>query len=75
MRKLENVKNRISKGLSGGGNQLRQPYLEAFRDEFDLNLPPNVEHIHNFAWYIGNHPGISEDDVLQLVEKVNDAIH
>jgi len=72
---LKMSKIEFRRGLSGGGNQLRQPYLEAFRNEFDLNLFPNVEHIHNFAWYIGNHPGISEDDVLHLVEKVNDAIH
>jgi CDP-6-deoxy-D-xylo-4-hexulose-3-dehydrase len=44
------------RGLSGGGNQLRQPYL---RKTPGLPLPESMkvtDHIHHYAWYIGNYP-------------------
>lgn len=57
------------KGLSGGGNQCRQPYLK------HLNLNPkdfpNVEHIHDYAWYIGNYPGIPKEKILRLCDYLN----
>ncbi len=46
------------RGLSGGGNQLRQPYLRRLPG---IDLPeslPNVDHVHHFGWYIGNYPDI-----------------
>ena len=46
------------RGLSGGGNQLRQPYLKNFPGIPHPNLYPNVEHVHNYGWYIGNYPEI-----------------
>ena len=48
------------RGLSGGGNQLRQPYLKRVQGIPKPELFPNVEHIHNFSWYIGNYPDIDE---------------
>jgi CDP-6-deoxy-D-xylo-4-hexulose-3-dehydrase len=47
------------RGLAGGGNQLRQPYL---RNMPGIPLPeslPEVDHVHNFSWYIGNYPELS----------------
>ena len=49
------------RGLSGGGNQLRQPYL---RDNGKYPRPeslPNVDHIHNYGWYLGNYPELDND--------------
>jgi len=59
------------RGLSGGGNQLRQPYLAEHVKSLDLADFPNVEHVHHFGWYIGNHPGITNDDVDRLSEVLN----
>jgi len=54
------------RGLSGGGNQLRQPYLR--RKE---NLPPPesmpvTDHVHHYAWYIGNYPELSAEQINWL---------
>ena len=46
------------RGLSGGGNQLRQPYLRKKLGMPDPTTLPNVDHVHNFGWYLGNYPNI-----------------
>ncbi len=46
------------RGLSGGGNQLRQPYLRRLPNSPAPESLPNVDHVHHFAWYIGNYPDI-----------------
>ena len=58
------------RGLSGGGNQLRQPY---FKNNFDINFDEfdNVEHVHNFSWYIGNYFGITKDKIDILLNLIN----
>ena len=48
------------RGLSGGGNQLRQPYLRRLSNMPDPKSLPNVDHVHHFGWYIGNYPGLEE---------------
>ena len=48
------------RGLSGGGNQLRQPYLRRLSNMPDPTSLPNVDHVHHFGWYIGNYPGLDE---------------
>ena len=59
------------RGLSGGGSQVRQPYLQAHLGEVRPTDFPNVDHVHHFGWYIGNHPGITEADVDRLCEILN----
>lgn len=59
------------RGLSGGGNQLRQPFLkphvpQGFHKEF-----PEVEHVHFYGFYIGNYPHLSEERILQLCKLLN----
>ena len=44
------------RGSSGGGNQLRQPYLKQFLKHYSLSDFPETEHIHFFGWYLGNFP-------------------
>ena len=50
------------RGLSGGGNQMRQPF---FKSQFEIHYDeyPNIEHIHNFSWYIGNYPSLEIDKI------------
>ena len=57
------------RGLSGGGNQMRQPY---FRNR-DINFDefPNIEHVHNFGWYIGNYPSLDMDKIKGLITLLN----
>ena len=61
------------RGLSGGGNQLRQPYLKKSGLYPSPELFPNVEHIHNYSWYIGNYPDLSEDFYSDFKAAINKA--
>tara|TARA_R110000823_G_scaffold23546_4_gene70229 strand:- start:378 stop:1352 length:975 start_codon:yes stop_codon:yes gene_type:complete len=57
------------RGLSGGGNQLRQPY---FRDKnIDYADFKNVDHVHNFSWYIGNYPSLEIEKIDNLIGVLN----
>jgi CDP-6-deoxy-D-xylo-4-hexulose-3-dehydrase len=54
------------RGLSGGGNQLRQPYLKNLTG---LPKPETLEvadHIHHFSWYIGNYPDLDQAKIIHL---------
>ena len=59
------------RGLSGGGNQLRQPF---FKSKFEISYDefPNVEHIHNFSWYIGNYPTLEREKLDNLIRLLNE---
>ena len=59
------------RGLSGGGNQLRQPY---FKDK-DINYDnfKNVDHVHNFSWYVGNYPSLEIEKIDHLIRVLNEA--
>ena len=56
-------------GTAGGGNQARQPYLEGY-DVIKHDLK-NVDHIHDYGLYIGNHPELVEEQIINLCEKLN----
>ena len=51
---FENIleKNNIEfrRGNAGGGNQMRQPYLEGILKKIDFKKFPVVEHIHDFGY-------------------------
>ena len=61
------------RGLSGGGNQLRQPY---FKKNFDINYDDfqNVDHVHNFSWYIGNYPTLEQEKIDTLINILNNEL-
>lgn len=60
-------------GTAGGGNQARQPYLEKY-DFVEHNLD-NVNHIHDYGLYIGNHPELDKKEILNLTNKLNGVIY
>lgn len=67
---LRAMKVEFRRGMSGGGNQLRQPYLrkkfgEKFRDF------PVVEHVHFFGYYIGNYPDLEPENIRVLCRALN----
>ena len=57
------------RGLSGGGNQMRQPFFKSIYQDFSDY--PVIEHIHNFSWYIGNYPGLEKEKINFLLEILN----
>jgi CDP-6-deoxy-D-xylo-4-hexulose-3-dehydrase len=72
--KVESVlkENRIEfrRGLSGGGNQLRQPY---FKENYSINYDDfkNTDHIHHFSWYVGNYPTLEKEKINTLINILN----
>ena len=59
------------RGSAGGGNQLRQPYLKNIVPKDYWKQFPNTEHIHHFAWYIGNYPGLGKDKIKEICGVLN----
>lgn len=68
--KLIELKVEFRRGLSGGGNQLRQPYLQNII-KWDPKNFPNVEHVHFNSWYLGNYPSLSKNKIEEVVENLN----
>jgi len=59
------------RGSSGGGNQLRQPYLRKILPKKEYEKYPEVEHIHFYGYYIGNYPELEEQKILSLCNLLN----
>lgn len=71
MAALRKARVEFRRGSAGGGNQLRQPYArELFRDARPEQFP-ELEHLHFFGMYIGNYPGLTQRDILDLCSLVN----
>jgi CDP-6-deoxy-D-xylo-4-hexulose-3-dehydrase len=59
------------RGTSGGGNQLRQPYLRGIVEPEDLRRFPRVDHVHFYGFYIGNYPELERDRIAALCDMLN----
>lgn len=54
------------RGSSGGGNQLRQPYLKKIVPKGEWEKYPEIEHVHFYGYYIGNYTGLKKQKILSL---------
>ena len=70
MEAMENVGVEFRRGTSGGGNQLRQPYLRRLLGDEYKNYS-RVDHIHFFGFYIGNYPDLEPEKIDQLCKMLN----
>lgn len=59
------------RGTSGGGNQLRQPYLKDIVPRESWKQFPQVDHVHFYGFYIGNYPSLKKSQILALCELLN----
>lgn len=61
------------RGNAGGGNQLRQPYLDGIAPpKADIpRLFPVIDHIHFFGFYVGNYPTLDETRIRWLCGILN----
>jgi CDP-6-deoxy-D-xylo-4-hexulose-3-dehydrase len=64
----EKVEYRL--GTAGGGNQALQPYLKFYNHRVEGELP-NVNYIHHYALYIGNHTDLTSSQIINLCSKLN----
>jgi CDP-6-deoxy-D-xylo-4-hexulose-3-dehydrase len=67
---LEEEKIEYRLGTAGGGNQALQPYLKKFNHKIEGNLPV-ANYIHSNSLYIGNHPELTEKQIINLCKKLN----
>lgn len=68
---LREAKVEFRRGTSGGGNQLRQPYLRRLLPDGEHAKFPNTEHVHFYGYYIGNYPELQEQKIKGLCELLN----
>ena len=75
--KFERVlrKNKIEfrRGTAGGGNQLRQPYLQRIIKVNKLKIKDfkNADIIHFYGYYIGNYPSLKKEKILKICNILN----
>jgi CDP-6-deoxy-D-xylo-4-hexulose-3-dehydrase len=62
-------------GTAGGGNQLRQPYLQRLLGDLDLADYPQVEQVHFYGFYIGNYPELPRRKIETLCRILNQLPH
>jgi CDP-6-deoxy-D-xylo-4-hexulose-3-dehydrase len=71
MRTLKAHGVEFRRGTSGGGNQLRQPFVRNRLGDQPLENYPEVDHIHFYGFYIGNYPELAPEKIHQLCELLN----
>jgi CDP-6-deoxy-D-xylo-4-hexulose-3-dehydrase len=78
---FEKIKNNLKKnkiefraGSIGGGNQIRQPYLNNFRKKSNFKDYKITEHIHFFSLYIGNYPELKKYQIKFICNVINQSI-
>jgi len=71
---LRRARVEFRRGLSGGGNQLRQPYLKKLYPSINSADFPIVDHIHFFSWYIGNFPQLEKFKIVSICSVLNQAV-
>ena len=73
--KLENtMKNNnieFRKGMAGGGNQLLQPYIQKYINKYKKNNFKEINHIHQFGYYIGNYPDLKKTKIEKICKILN----
>jgi CDP-4-dehydro-6-deoxyglucose reductase, E1 len=72
METLRHHRIEFRRGSAGGGNQLRQPYLRERVGDIDFGSYPAVEHIHFYGFYLGNYPGLPDEDIVDLTRLLNE---
>jgi CDP-6-deoxy-D-xylo-4-hexulose-3-dehydrase len=58
-------------GTAGGGNQANQPYLDNYPYKISGELDV-VNYIHSNSLYIGNHSDLTDEQIINLVKRLND---
>lgn len=68
---LNEAKIEYRRGTSGGGSQIRQPYVRQIMKDLVPEQFPEVDHIHFYGFYIGNYPDLEVEKIHSLVNLLN----
>jgi CDP-6-deoxy-D-xylo-4-hexulose-3-dehydrase len=70
MERMSENKIEFRRGTSGGGNQLRQPYLKPLINSRPEDFP-RVDHVHFYGFYLGNYPDLKKETIDTICNIVN----
>ena len=70
-KKMKSFNIEFRRGNAGGGNQLRQPYLQKYTKNINLKKFKNVEHVHFYGYYIGNYPSLTNTKIIKICKILN----
>jgi CDP-6-deoxy-D-xylo-4-hexulose-3-dehydrase len=62
------------RGTAGGGNQLRQPYLQRILGTQAWQQCPRADHVHFHGFYIGNYPSLERERIVELCDLLNSLV-
>lgn len=62
------------RGSAGGGNQIRQPYLQGIVPKNHHLEFPVTEHVHFYGFYIGNFPDLRDHEIDEICEVLNSVV-
>ena len=68
---LEKNQIEFRMGSAGGGNQLRQPYIQKYVKKNEFKKYPNTEYVHFYGMYLGNYPELKKKKILKLTKILN----
>lgn len=68
---LRDERVEFRRGTAGGGNLLRQPFIKKRLPGIKAEEYESAEHIHQFALYTGNYPGLEREKILALCKLLN----
>ena len=73
-KKMKSFNIEFRRGNAGGGNQLRQPYLQKYIKNLNLKKFKNVEHVHFYGYYIGNYPSLTSSKIIKICKILNSTL-
>ena len=61
------------RGMAGGGNQLRQPYVRDYfkNKKHEMKFFKNSEIVHFYSYYIGNFPSLTKKKIKLICKILN----
>ena len=71
IKNLTKHKIEFRRGSVGGGNQLRQPYLEKIIRKNQAKSYKVTEHVHFYGFYIGNYPELNKKGIDFICKIIN----
>ena len=71
IKKFNAEKIEFRQGSAGGGNQLRQPYLNGIVPNKHHEKYPITEHVHFYGFYLGNFPNLNKNEIQYLCRIIN----
>jgi CDP-6-deoxy-D-xylo-4-hexulose-3-dehydrase len=71
IKKMREAGIEFRRGSAGGGNQIRQPYLQGIVPKNHHLDFPETEHIHFYGFYIGNFPDLKKIEIDDICKTLN----